>query len=217
VDKVKVGLPARVKVDAFPKRQFTGKVIKVAMMPASDSSWLNPDLKEYETVVDIIGDKTGLKPGMSAQVEIDVKTIKNVLQVPVQAITARKGKTIVYVVGPDGTEEPRVVEVGESNDTMVEIRSGLREGERILLEAPQIVLAKEEEEKPEESEEEEETVPPPPKPRAPGQAGSVRRPGQSQRGFRSGKPGARAGTEQPRGAGQRRPPRRKPAARPPAS
>jgi len=211
VDKVKVGLPARVKVDAFPKRQFTGKVIKVAMMPASDSSWLNPDLKEYETIVDIIGDKTGLKPGMSAQVEIDVKTLKNVLQVPIQAITARKGKTIVYVVGPDGAEEPREVEVGESNDTMVEIRSGLREGERILLEAPQIVLAKEEEEKPEEGEEEE-AIAPPPRPPAAGQKGPARRPGQPQGGVRPGKAGGGARPGQPQGTGQRRPP-----ARPPAS
>jgi len=189
VDKVKVGLPARITVDAFPKRKFKGKVVKVAVMPASDTSWLNPDLKEYETVVDIEGDKTGLKPGMSAEVEIDVKTLKNVLQVPVQAVATLKGKTVVYVIGPDGGEEPREVEVGESNETMVEIRSGLREGERILLEAPQIVLAKEVQPAEKPGDETEDLAPPAPQPPPARQRGARGRPGLPKGGKRRQPPG----------------------------
>ncbi|HPD14572.1 MAG TPA: efflux RND transporter periplasmic adaptor subunit [Planctomycetota bacterium] len=146
VDKVKRDQNARITVDAFPNRRFTGKVLKVAILPNTSSSWINPDLKEYDTQVSIEGDLTGLKPGMSANVEIDVKTLKNVLQVPVQAVGARRGRTIVYVLRSDGSEEPRDVVTGESNDQTVEIAAGLAAGELVLLEAPQTAPSKEEEE-----------------------------------------------------------------------
>lgn len=166
VDKVKVDMPARIRVDAFPNRKFTGKVLRVAILPNTSSSWLNPDLKEYDTEISIEGDTTGLKPGMSAEVDIDVKTLKNVLQVPVQAIGAHNGKTVVYVVRPDGSEEPREVVTGEANDKFVEILSGVTEGERILMEAPQVVSVREEEaeqeKKKKEDEESSNGVPPGP-------------------------------------------------------
>lgn len=164
VDKVKRDQNARITVDAFPNRKFTGKVLKVAILPNTSSSWLNPDLKEYDTQVSIEGDLTGLKPGMSANVEIDVKTLKSVLQVPVQAVGARRGRTIVYVLGPDGTEEPREVVTGESNDQTVEIISGLAAGEVVLLEAPQTAPSKEDEEAAKKEEELDGDAPPVPPP-----------------------------------------------------
>jgi len=145
VDKVKVDLPARIRVEAFSNRSFKGKVLKVAILPNTSSSWLNPDLKEYDTEISLEGDLAGLKPGMSAEVEIGVKTLKSVLQVPVQAIGAHNGKTIVYVLGADGSEDQREVVTGEANDRVAEISSGLSEGERVLVEAPQVISVQEEE------------------------------------------------------------------------
>ena len=62
---------------------------------------------------------------------------------PVQAVSTRGGKTLVYVVR-DGGEQAREVQLGEANDKFVEIRSGLSGGEAILLEAPQVVTAQDE-------------------------------------------------------------------------
>ena len=180
VDKVKKDLPARIRVDAFPNLKLTGKVLKVAMLPSSQSSWLNPDLKEYDTDVSIEGDLTGLKPGMSAEVEIDVTTLKGVLQVPVQAVGQQRGKTVAYVIRADGSEELREVRAGQTNEKVVEILSGLAEGERILLEAPQIVSAKDEEaeEKQKKPKDDEINGPPrPPPPSSERPTGQGRKPG----------------------------------------
>jgi multidrug efflux pump subunit AcrA (membrane-fusion protein) len=144
IDKVEKGMPARVKVDVFPDMKLTGKVHKIAVLAKSE--WFNPDLKEYETTISIDGVHDSLKPGMSAEVEIHVATLKNVLQVPIQSVTARSGKTIVYVLDSKGNEEAREVVTGEANDRFVEIRDGLREGEVVLLEAPQLLGPEEEKE-----------------------------------------------------------------------
>ena len=143
VDKVKVGLGARIRIDAFPNLRLRGKVRKVGVLPDSQRWWLNPDLKQYQTEVSIEGSHDQFKPGMSAEVEILVGTRKGVLQVPVQAVSTRGGKTLVYVVR-DGGEQAREVQLGEANDKFVEIRSGLSGGEAILLEAPQVVSAQDE-------------------------------------------------------------------------
>ncbi|MBM4039366.1 MAG: HlyD family efflux transporter periplasmic adaptor subunit [Planctomycetes bacterium] len=208
VDKVKTGQSARIRVDAFPNRSYAGKVIKVAILPNTSSSWLNPDLKEYDTEISIEGDMAGLKPGMSAEVEIDVKTVSKVLQVPVQAIGAHRGKSVVYVIRPDGEEEMRVVVPGEANDKVAEIRTGLAEGERVLMEAPQTVSVQDEEaEKSKKKEEEELNGGPPPGPPAvkpppgPSEGGSEQPSGRPP----SGRPG-RGDRPRPRGSGGGRPP-----------
>jgi RND family efflux transporter MFP subunit len=159
IDKVEKGMPARVKVDVFPDMKLTGKVHKIAVLAKSE--WFNPDLKEYETTISIDGVHDSLKPGMSAEVEIHVATLKNVLQVPIQAVTARSGKTVVYVLDSKGNEEAREVVTGEANDRFVEIRDGLREGEVILLEAPQL-LGPEEEKQEKEKEKTDRNGPPEP-------------------------------------------------------
>ncbi|HUT36750.1 MAG TPA: efflux RND transporter periplasmic adaptor subunit [Planctomycetota bacterium] len=206
VDKVRADQPARIRVDAFANRSFTGKVLKVAILPNTSSSWLNPDLKEYDTEISIEGDTAGLKPGMSAEVEIDVKMLRKVIQVPVQAVAASRGKTVVYVVGPDGNEEMREVVIGEANDKLAEIRNGLTEGERVLMEAPQVVSVQDEEaEKDEKKEGEEPNGGPPPEPPA------VKPPaGPSEGGGEppSGRPAGRPGRDRskPRGSGGGRPP-----------
>jgi len=137
VDKVKKGLPARITVDAFPDLQLEGKVLKVALMPDQQSRWMNPDLKVYNTEVSIIGNHPSLKPGMSAKAEIIVNRLQNVLSVPIQAVTTYKDQRVCYVLASTRSEM-RVVETGEFNDKFIEIRSGLKEGERVLLRPPRV-------------------------------------------------------------------------------
>jgi len=130
-------MPARVKIDAFPEMKLTGKVHKVAVLAKSE--WFNPDLKEYETTISIDGVHPSLKPGMSAEVEILVGTLRNVIRIPIQAVTARAGNTVVFLLDGSGNEEVREVVTGEANESFVEIKSGLVEGDVVLLEAPQTI------------------------------------------------------------------------------
>jgi len=127
--------PAYMTIDAFPKERLTGKVTKIAVMPDRSQWWLNPGLKTYVTEITLDRTPEGLKPGMSAQVEILVDTRSDVLQVPVSAVFVDQGFQVAYVKTPAGTETRRV-DVGLSNDRMVEIVKGLSEGEEVYLFKP---------------------------------------------------------------------------------
>ncbi|MCX5771865.1 MAG: efflux RND transporter periplasmic adaptor subunit [Candidatus Hydrogenedentes bacterium] len=126
---------ATIRVDAYQDDVLTGKVMKVGVLPDSENRWLNPDLKVYETKVSIEGWYPWLKPGMSAQVEVHVKELPDVVYVPIQAVSSSEGKRVCYASRLAGTEK-RVVEVGEFNNEFIEIKKGLSEGEVVLLRAP---------------------------------------------------------------------------------
>jgi hypothetical protein len=64
-----------------------------------------------------------------------VGTRADVLLVPVNAIFDQQGTLVAHVVGPSGVDTRRV-DVGESNDVLVEVVGGLREGDQVLLTQP---------------------------------------------------------------------------------
>jgi multidrug efflux pump subunit AcrA (membrane-fusion protein) len=136
IKKVQKGLKARIQVDSFPDESLTGEVIKVGVLPDSQSRWMSPDLKVYVTSVAIDGVYEWLKPGMSAKVDIRVKELTNVVYVPIQAVVPINGKQVCYLANGH-TPEEREVEVGDFNDEFIEIKKGLKEGERVLLRAPE--------------------------------------------------------------------------------
>ncbi|MCX5656561.1 MAG: hypothetical protein NTY65_18140, partial [Planctomycetota bacterium] len=127
--------PAYITIDALPKDRLTGKVTKIAVMPDRSQWWLNPGLKTYVTEITLDRTPEGLKPGMSAQVEVLVDTRGDVLQVPVSAVFVDQGFQVAYVKTPTGVETRRI-EVGLSNDRMVEIAKGLTENEEVYLFKP---------------------------------------------------------------------------------
>ncbi|MDX1951167.1 MAG: efflux RND transporter periplasmic adaptor subunit [Verrucomicrobiota bacterium] len=135
IKKVKKGMKARIRVDAFPDEVLTGEVIKVGVLPDSQNRWMNPDLKVYVTSIKIDGVRDWVKPGMSAKVEVLINELADVVQVPLQAVHTESNSKVAYLV--DGTRtERRVIEIGEFNDEFIEIKSGLKEGDKVLLRAP---------------------------------------------------------------------------------
>jgi multidrug resistance efflux pump len=134
IKKVRKGQAARITVDAFPDTVLEGEVSKVGVLPDSQNRWLNPDMKVYLTTITINGTNDWLKPGMSAKVEILANCLSNVVYVPVQAVAPSEGKQVCYVAN-GRKPECRTVEIGEFNDEFIEIKNGLKEGERVLLRA----------------------------------------------------------------------------------
>ena len=133
VKKVKVGLPATIKVEALPNVTMHGTVQKVATL--AQSEWRS-SVKEYETEisVDDLSQTGGLKPGMTGEIRILIETRQNVLLVPVQSITERDSKHYAYVAGAMGMSR-REVQIGESNEQFVQIVEGIEEGEKVALDA----------------------------------------------------------------------------------
>ncbi len=135
IKRVKPGQKVRIRVDAFPEESLTGTVDKVAVLPNAQNRWLNPDLKVYDTFIIIDGKYPWLKPGMTAQVEIRVAELKNVLYVPLQSIFNVDNQQVCYV--QKGNEvEMRMVKTGEFNESFIEIKEGLNENEKVLLYTP---------------------------------------------------------------------------------
>lgn len=136
VQRVAIGQTVKVSIDAFPDISLTGVVTKVAVVADSANAFMNPDLKVYPTTIKIDGIHDWLRPGMSSEVEILVDQLVDVVYVPVQAVTYWDDQRVVYV---DNGRRPerRVVETGTFSESFIEITSGLREGEEVLLLPPQ--------------------------------------------------------------------------------
>jgi HlyD family secretion protein len=135
LEKVRVGLPAVITVDALPGKRFLGSVERIAPLPDPQSMWMNPDLKVYNSDVYLEGNEASLRTGMSCKVEIIVEQYEDTVYIPVQAVIRIAGQPTAYTV-KEGTIEERKVEIGLDNNRMVRIISGLSEGEVVLLTPP---------------------------------------------------------------------------------
>jgi len=135
--QVRPGQFARITVDAFPNQQFTGKVLKIAMVPDQQNFFLNPDLKVYATELSIDGRHDFLKTGMSAKVEIIIQELPDVIYVPVQAVANRDGKKWCFLA--EGKDvKPREVKAGAFNENFIQIIEGLEPGQVISLAPPEL-------------------------------------------------------------------------------
>jgi len=131
LDWIQEGMPATITVEAFSERKYKGSVKSVAVL-ADAGEWHSSDVKVYTTIVTIDEKVERLKPGMSAVVDIHVERVEDVLSVPVQAVVQVAEDNWCYV-DENGKVELRKVTLGKTNEKFVEIREGLKEGERVVL------------------------------------------------------------------------------------
>ena len=132
IRQVHPGMPAYVRVETLPGRRFKGTVRRVGILPDAQASWLTPDTKVYATDVLIEDELPELRPGVSARTEIIITNLLKVLSVPIQAVTTYQGDHVCFAQ-KGSTVVPVPVTTGWFNDRFIEITSGLKEGDRILL------------------------------------------------------------------------------------
>ena len=133
--KVHRGQKAEIRVESFYDQPLSGEVEYVATVAAAES-FLSADVRVYTTKIAIQDPIEGLRPGSNAQVTITIgDSIPDALLVPIEAIVGgpEMGKErILFVDGPEGPQERRVV-IGASNAEHVQIKSGVEEGEVVIL------------------------------------------------------------------------------------
>ncbi|HEX3315281.1 MAG TPA: hypothetical protein VHR72_10345, partial [Gemmataceae bacterium] len=119
----------------FPSRVLHGHVKTVDTI-ASQQDWFASDVKVYKTMVSIDESIDGLKPGMSAEVTITAdESSSEVLVVPVQSVigTISSGAhRQCFVIDESGQPKLRDITVGMSNQREVEVKEGLKEGDRVV-------------------------------------------------------------------------------------
>jgi len=134
ITRVSVGQPAIIKVDALPGRDLKGSVRFVSPFGTLQSGVVNFPVEIY---MDKDENTEGLRGGLTATADIITGLRENVLQVPNRAIKGLAGDYWVDVVTNASTAatEKRPVKTGLQNKKSTEIISGLKEGEKVLIEA----------------------------------------------------------------------------------
>ena len=144
IDKIEPNQPAKITIAAFPDKVFTGKVLKKAPLADQKGSW-EPDVKVYTTDVSIEGTHDFIKTGMTGKVEVTIDELKDVLYVPIQSVVSDEDTRVCYVMANNRLQKREVV-TGLFDDDFVEIKSGLTEGEKVLLNPPRWITPKSTEE-----------------------------------------------------------------------
>lgn len=99
---------------------------------SSSSSSTTSAIYYYANVLIDNPDRT-LRIGMTTENNIKIANAKDVLFVSNMAIQKRDGKSFVNVLNDKNQPEPREVEIGVQNDFKTEIKSGLNEGEKVIV------------------------------------------------------------------------------------
>ena len=143
IGEVKEGQRVTFTVDAYPDDVFSGVVKQVRQEATTESNVVT-----YQVVISAPNANLKLKPGLTANVTIFTKEVKNVLSVPSKALKftpnekmLTDGQSIQDVPAPnkvwtleDGVFKAHKVEVGLTNGITTEITSGLKAGQKVVTE-----------------------------------------------------------------------------------
>ena len=128
---VAAGMPVRVRLEAYPGRELTGRVRRVSEYP-NPVNWFGSSIKEFEVILALDETTLDLRPGLSAEAKVCVKEIPGQLLLPAQAVLSHDGKQ--YCLTCDaGRWQAHEVKTGSSDGHHVVICDGLEEGSRVVL------------------------------------------------------------------------------------
>ena len=124
---VRVGMPARLTLDAYPGRSFTGRVRRIAPYVVD----VEKQARTVDVEVDFVdaADTEDLLIGYSADIEVVLETRDDRLRVPTESLL--EGRRVLVLA--DGVLESRDVRTGIANWQFTEIVDGAAAGERVVL------------------------------------------------------------------------------------
>ncbi|MCP4660316.1 MAG: efflux RND transporter periplasmic adaptor subunit [bacterium] len=125
------GLPAEVRVDAYPGEVFDGEVVRLA-------AELDSAARTLDVEVEIPNHDRRLRPGMYARLELLRRTLSDVVVVPLDAVIQLEDARVLYVVEDERAVQRRVT-LGLVLEDEVVVEEGLGAGERVIVEGQQQV------------------------------------------------------------------------------
>lgn len=162
IPRVNIGNRVEVEVDAYVDRTFTGKVYQVASSSTTaamaENNLTSDQVTNFEVRIriepssyaDLVSPAKPypFRPGMSASVEIFTRSEKDILSLPIQAVTTREADDkkyhtenddykielleVVFVIEGDSVNQVEVV-TGLQDDTYIQIKSGLKEDQQVVI------------------------------------------------------------------------------------
>lgn len=132
IAKIKVGDSAAVTLDAYG----SGVSFMARISEIEQSEKIVEGVSTYKTTLAFIENDARLRSGMTANISIITAKISGALSVPIRALERSNGNYTATIVNDGGARETREVAVGlRGSNGLVEIVSGLSEGERVLMPA----------------------------------------------------------------------------------
>ena len=122
---VRDGDQLTVRVDAVG-RSFVGKVVRFTRS-------VNFETRTMETEVDVDNKDLSIAPGMYANTMLRLAHVQNVITIPIEALVLQGNQQVVYVLDSSNHVHIRPVQVGIQGSKLAEIKSGLNEGDRVIL------------------------------------------------------------------------------------
>lgn len=127
--QVRIGQPVKIVVDAYPEKEFGGKIAYIYPTVA-------PETRTAKVRVELANPGGLLKPDMYANVQLDAGGGKaSVLTVPDSAVIDSGTRQVVLVQRTEGLFEPREVRLGQRGDGYAEVLQGVAEGELVVVRA----------------------------------------------------------------------------------
>ncbi len=153
---ISVNDTTRIKVDAFGDKEFKGIVTQIGNSAVTSGLGTQEQVVNFEVRIKLLNPDIALRPGMSCNADIETETVKDMISVPIQSVTARtdmpavnegdeganvkqvknsdakkKVQELVFIV-ENGKAKSVNVETGISDDNYLQIKSGLKGGEQVV-------------------------------------------------------------------------------------
>jgi multidrug efflux pump subunit AcrA (membrane-fusion protein) len=120
---VRTGQTMTLKVEAFPDRTFTGRVVRIGAS-------LNEQTRALTVEAEVVNPNNLLRPGMFAKSQLITANDAPAVMVPMRAVQVVAGLNKVYVI-ENGRASERIVKTGTSDGDMIEVLSGVKSGEYV--------------------------------------------------------------------------------------
>lgn len=132
IRKIKTNLPVKVGFDAFPDIELEGIVTEVANVGESKAG---SDIKLFQVLIKLNGSNKNIRPGMTTSNRILTNQEDNVLMIPLESIFSQDSLSYAYVKSGLSIDKKQV-ELGDSNNEVIIVKKGLREGDVVYLNKP---------------------------------------------------------------------------------
>jgi len=158
VARIDIGDSAVVQIDAFPDTTFVGRVSKISNSSVRGAAVQSADQAvDYEVTIQLVNAPSETRPDFSATAKVITDSRKNVLSIPIIALTVRENEALtsgdtavglgrpkaskdiekkdvegVFIVGTDNKVTFRPVKVGIAGEKHFEVLTGLKKGEKIV-------------------------------------------------------------------------------------
>ena len=132
VASLRTGLKAEISLEAYPDAVFAATVTHVSPV-------LDVNARTKEIVLTFDENDTRINAGMFGKVKLYTRDYGGAVALPSDAVVTKGDKPYLYVVKDDDTVEQREITLGQSVDGIVQILSGIKEGERVVVEGGQVL------------------------------------------------------------------------------